>query len=417
MEGAAVGVLYCLTACGPRITATPSLQTKAPDANIEVPTEVAPLPVSSLTYVTQMHARLDTLPANAGLDARMDAASIAKEIGDLWRRESLVRSVLKQRPNDQRIRFLLAETVERQMRFREAKALYLSLQAGNPTRVEPYLGLASTAMEIEGRPAAWQWLARGGKACGKSTRSLMQLAARYKEWDDYPAALRLLTIALKREPMNARLIFEQATTLVQMGKTAEGRVLLEDLLSQESNNASAHRALATVILSEAVTATELEIARRHAETAVSLDANNPDGHWVSAAIYRKLGLLRMAARSYVQALAINPADPQSRFGLAQVYDELGMLTLAQGQMAVYREAAARNRSSNQAIARTLSGATRPDVHLELAREAEKSGNYPVAVREAQTAVGLANSRPGARAYLAALYARLGWGNPPAGPGA
>src|SRR5205814_2380098 len=131
-----------------------------------VSTTVVPLPGSSLAYLKQVRARLDTLPTNADPEARMEAASLAKEIGDFWHGESLLRSVLKERPKDQRARFRLAETLERLMRFREAKALYLELHAANPLRVEPYLGLASIAMEVEGRPAAWRWLGQGVRVCG-----------------------------------------------------------------------------------------------------------------------------------------------------------------------------------------------------------------------------------------------------------
>jgi len=414
VSAATVCICFLVAACGKKPVSRPP-ESRPSDAHVEVPTVVASLPGSSLSFVRQMGARLDALPANAGLEARMEAASIAREVGDLWRRESLLRLILKQQPDDQRVQFLLAETLERLMRLREAKSLYLKLLAANPKRVEPYLGLASTAMELDGRAAAWKWLEQGVKACSDDIRSLLQLAGRYREWDDLPAASSLLSRALKREPTNSSLSFQRATVLLQMGKTKEGRDGLENLLLRESVHAGAHVALATSILSEAESISDLEAARAHAERAATLNAANPDAHWVSAAIYRRLGLLRLAARSYVQSLALNPADPQSRFGLAQVYGELGMADLASRQMAIYKDAAARIRSRKLDVARTSKDGSRPNMHLELAREAERIGNYAVAVREAQTAVGLGASDSEARRYLALLYSRLDWGRPPAGP--
>ncbi len=408
-----VCICFLFAACGKK-PASPRPVSIPSDAHVQVPTVVAPLPGSSLSFVRQMGARLDALPVTAGLEERMEAASIAREIGDLRRRESILRSILNQRPDDQRAQYLLAETVERLMRFREAKSLYLKLLAENPKRVEPYLGLASTAMELDGRAAAWKWLEQGVKACGEDTRSLLQLAGRYREWDDLPAALSLLSRVLEREPNSSSIIFQRATILLQMGRTKEGRDGLETLLFREPLHPGAHVALATSILSEAESTSDLEAARAHAERAASVDSSNPDAHWVSAATYRRLGLLRQAARSYVQALALNPADPQSRFGLAQVYGELGMRDLANRQMQIYKEAAARIRSRKLEVARTSTVGSRPEVHLEMAREAEKLGNYAVAVREAQTAVGLGPSDSAARRYLVQLYARLGWRIPPAG---
>lgn len=338
----------------------------------------------------------------------MQAAGMARKLGDLWRTEAFLRELAKRFPKDSMVKTRLAFTLESEMCLPEARALYEGLRKENPKDVRAYIGLANVAFSLHHRDEAWKWLERGAEACATSGADLLAIGHVYLGWDDFTSADRILRKAQDAAPVNSAITVERGTLLVRSGKPEEANALLNALVEREPRNALAWKVLARVWSASIADPRHAEGADKAAESAVALNPSDAEARRYAAHVFRKLGRKRRAAQEFAQALAASPNHAESRYALAQLYGELGRRDWMAEQLETCKRLGEVQHEQQTVVGHAMERPTDWRVRLALGRNKEKQGDFAGAVREYQIAARLSASNREPRAALEGLYDRLSW---------
>lgn len=381
------------------------------DSGAELPLSPPPVPADNAAALRIAHAGLDALPANAPLSVQQQAAETALETGDLWKAESLSRTILQQAPGNRAARLALGESLRRQARFAEAQNVYLSLLKEDTHDSDAYLGLADTDFAANHRPEAFGWLARGVREGAQTPLALTTLAHRYQDWKDYPKAEETALRAVQAAPSDMTARLQVASIQVESGKLEAGHSTLEAILQQDPNNGLAHRLMGVVLMNATYAHSDINHARMLLEKAVELNPKDMDIYRAAAVIYRQQHLYRLAAQAYNTLLILDPTSLDGRYGLGQVYALLGKPEPGREQLALYKQLEEQQRRVTRLSEDVTHQPTNATAHAALARYLVSRGDFARAVPEYQAAAGLAPDNADIQAGLMQLYARLGWTRP------
>jgi tetratricopeptide (TPR) repeat protein len=404
-----------LASCRSATTTNPPSvsQTGARVSDLPAPPPL-PDPQDALLETGMLRAQLDSTQ-RLGLQ---EALRVAMRAGDLWRAESILRTMLRQQPNSRLLRFLLADGLRQQARFDDSRRLYEQLLREDKREIMPYLGLAQLVYSQNRRTEAWDWLARGVQASGQNVNNLHAFAARYQEWKDFVNADKLLQKALQIAPDNRRLQIQRATLLFLNNRWEESRTILEEIVRRSPKNRDASLLLATLLTTPAYSKQDFTRAHILQQRALELNWQANEMNRQDSKLYRLASLISRqrgepleTAKASIEILKLDPYDAEARCSLGQAYALLDKTDLSRKQRTLCE--LLRQRQRQLATLRNAIAAhpTKPGPHSALARFLELSGDFPGAVRESQTAVGLAPGDASHRAALEKLYARLGWPKP------
>jgi len=132
----------------------------------------------------------------------------------------------------------------------------------------------------------------------------------------------MLFVAVQSLPAQS---LEEAASLFQKRKFDEAKPALEEIIKKDRKNAQAHYYLATIHLLPAYLDNDKAVDL--AETAIKLDANNADYHYIHGAALgikvRDAGVIKQAflapkvKNAFARAVELNPNHVQARIGLVQ----------------------------------------------------------------------------------------------------
>jgi tetratricopeptide (TPR) repeat protein len=387
------------------------------DTVAELPSPPLPPRPIDLNRLRALHAATLAVGPTAEVSARLQAAQIAQQIGDLFTTERLIKAALKQEPHSIPARRLLADLLQRSNRFAEAQQIALDLHAEQPHALEPFIALAEIA-DAQGRhDAVFEWLAKAHSEISPTVENLIALAHHYQDWDDFPHADATSAEALRLAPGDENAMLQRASILVQHGEAVESRRLLEDLVVRSPQNGYACRLLAVLLTNPTEPHQDFGRARALLEKAADLNPKDDAIYRVAAIVYRKLHLYRLAAQCYDALLKLDPASLDGRYGLGQVYALLGKADWSREQLALYAKLQARQRPIPVLDVAVHHHPNDPKPHTDKARYLESQGDLTEALAEYEKAVLLSSAanRERAMAEVRRCYTRLGW--PPLQQGA
>jgi predicted Zn-dependent protease len=381
------------------------------DSAAELPLTPPPLPSDNTLKLRAMRAEIDRVTARSTPDERLRAAQLAREMGDVWRAEKLLNEVLRARPGDRTARLLLADTLRQEARFAEARAIYEGLFKENPQDVAIYLHMANLELAQSHRAEAWKWLEQGVRNCAQTADNLTLLARHYQDWNDFVGADAALDRALKIAPDDPNPLLQRASLYFQHGRVVESQRILENLLKKRPDDGVVCRLLAATLINPSNPKQDFNRARELLEKAVGLNVKDPEIYRLAGVVYKHFRLYRLAAQAYDALLTLDPASTDGRYELGQVYALLNKPELSRAQLAMYYRLHHPEREIT-ILYSTMSDHPRdPQAHIAFGVALEGNGDLGGAMREYQIASELPGGRVRARAKLARLYARLGWGKP------
>ena len=362
----------------------PSRAMHAEDADVELPPEPPPLPVPDPALWREKRDFLSSLPASLAPQEAIEAADRAKEIGDVRAARDLSRRALSGARSDVSLLVATADAERGLLRANEARALYLQARKLDASRMEPYTGLANLAQTAGDHAEAWRWLQAGMEAAAKppaSAGSYLALARTYQDFNDAAGAEIAVKRALELSPDDPRAHAQMASLLLNSGRLAECRALLDRLLAAHPDNVRGCRLLAECITNPANDRSDYTRARQLLEKAVTLSPRNAEAFRTLGLVYRHFNLPRLAARAYDSVLRLEPESVDARYTLGQLYVSLGQTDVGRAQMALCAPLRQRERELDRLYVAALKQPRRLETRLALGHALEDRGRFAGAVWE------------------------------------
>jgi len=380
----------------------------ADDSTVAIPTSPPPLPGDNLQQMHDVDIQVNLRRSADTPQIRLQAAEMSTGIGDLWRAESLLRSVLTQSPKDRLARLRLADNLNQQVRLKEARAIAEQLNREDPRDLAPYLTLQSIA-EKDKKPAeAWKWLEKALNSAAQTPENMIALAHRYYSLNDIAAARKALERGAAISPTDVNVKLQTAILEYQQSHLEESRTVLESILQANPDVEPAQRLLAGILINPGYKRQDLSRANALLERAVALDRKDENVYRQAAMVYTRMKLYRMASEAYVAFLMIEPRSPSVRYGLGQTYSRLSKNELAQEQFKLYKIVVDRDELIASLSSSVSQKPLSAQAHAALAAGLEQGGDYAGALRELQTAYGLAPNDRAITGQIKQLYLRLNW---------
>jgi tetratricopeptide (TPR) repeat protein len=140
----------------------------------------------------------------------------------------------------------------------------------------------------------------------------------------------ILVVAMAfMQPVLVAQTVDDGVSLLQKGKYDEAKVIFEQVIKNDENNAKAHYGLGQLYFSRAYGARNLDEAVDQFELAVDLDQNNADYQFMygaalgikvqDAGMFKKVMLAPKVKKAFQRAVELNPKHTQARIALAQYY--------------------------------------------------------------------------------------------------
>lgn len=247
--------------------------------------------------------------------ARIKAARLFLELGDVDRAEQILTFVKNYRPRDAEVLTTEAAIVDRRGDPTKAIAKAEALVRDYPGEVDPILLLNA-------------------------------LYARAGAWDD---AEKLLSQALQKAPNDERLRFARVNVLLTRGKLQEARPELDRLISEQPDVLPYQARLAEIHAREG----RLDDAERMLRTAVQRDPSDVRRVLAMAEFLAQYRNLFAAEQEVLSALFGHPQSIELRMSLAGIYERMFNLD---GAERVYSEVAGLTRGNPVAIDAQLKSA-------------------------------------------------------------
>ncbi len=116
------------------------------DPTAELPLDPPALPADNASQLRALKSQLDMLSSSPTDGGRVQAEQAALAMGDLWKAESIARTVSSQSPNYRMAQLALASSLRQQARYGSAEQIYKQLLAHDNRDSDAYLGLADTGV-------------------------------------------------------------------------------------------------------------------------------------------------------------------------------------------------------------------------------------------------------------------------------
>lgn len=288
-------------------------------------------------------------PTPAALSARFAQAVQAQRQGDHARAEAAYRSILAVVPQHLDTAHNLAVLLGDQQRYREALALWQSVQAVEPSSVDVCIEIALTRIRMGDADSAKSDLIRAAHLGPADDNTWRRIASGFVLIRDFPDAVDAYTAALDCNPQEPRNYTAFASLCSHLGEYAVARELAQsatqlapDLLwawvelgnaqMKEGDRAGAAESFRQAIriapadpvgyCNLAITQMEgmdLESARVTLDQALTLDPEHPLARWNRALVLLTQGRLKDAWPDYeyrrqanIQGVIFRPTTPQWR---------------------------------------------------------------------------------------------------------
>ncbi len=237
-----------------------------------------------------------------------DGAAFEKALSDL-------KDILTREPRIPRTYALYGELLLEANRAAEAAEVFEKLTALDGSSFEGHYGLGVALQRLGREEAALEALQKAVRIDPRNTKSYLRLAELYpihaEGW-----LRRALAVHEDRT-----IVDRLAQVLLESGKSAEARALLEGLAAKAPNDALAAYNLGQLLLVEGETESALVELRR----AAALAPSDPDAHQALGSALALSGKREEAVESFRRAVELVPCFAAAQANLGTAYAELGRL--------------------------------------------------------------------------------------------
>jgi tetratricopeptide (TPR) repeat protein len=290
----------------------------------------------------------------------------------------------------------------------EALQLYENLVARWPQDPRGYIGASRALVALGRRDVAARLLQRATLAVPSGdARGHTLLAREYGDRMEFALALREAQTAHSADPGDAEAGVELGRRLLNTGRLAEARVLLDEILRAHPESDAARRVLAAVLINPLAAERDPARAEQLLLEVVQQTRSDVDSLQALGELYMDGARYRPAAYVYTLALAVRSDLTPARVRLAQAYAHIGDASESARQAAIGRQLVLRDQEERRLKAAVGQHPRDPDPHLVLGRHYERVGRYRSALPEFDAAYSLAGGSGPARAALLDLDHRAG----------
>lgn len=267
-------------------------------------------------------------PADKAVSAAIDLHGAGK----LDKAEKAYRRILRRRPRDARVLYLLGIAVHQRGRATEAVRHFRAALKADPANPDTHrhLGLA---LKDAGKPAEAEAAYRDALAQAPERADILaNLATVLKAQERPEEALAALERAAALAPASPAVLTACGNALREAGRAAEAEALHRRALSQRPDHAPSLTGLSAALWRQGRSVEAAEAARQAVAQAPEL----AQAHLMLGNALRGQDRPRDAMDAFRAAAEAAPADPAPRIGLAEAAQDAGALdtALAEGRTAL-----------------------------------------------------------------------------------
>lgn len=242
-------------------------------------------------------------------------ADLYLRFGELEKARAAAEKAMAADPSEPYVRMLNAGVLEALGREQEAEPIYQGLVHEFPAKIDGYLLLSNLYTKQKKNDAAVAVLTKLIQHQPDEPIAHFYLGRMYEQMEMLDKAEMQYRWVVEHDPSLSNGSTELLRVLVRQKKNAKVKVLCEQLLQKDPNNALARKVLSHVMLGES----KLDDALQHLTILEGLEGDPSETRFKVALIQMEKQNFREATRELSLVLAKNPKHAEARYYLASIY--------------------------------------------------------------------------------------------------